>query len=184
MLNNISLFQCNTTLLLLVSRSVMSDSATPLTAACQSSLSFTISRSLLKLMSIELVMPSSYLVLFRPLFLLPSIFPSIRYFSSESAIYIRWPKYWSFSFNISSSSEYSGWFPLGWTDLISLQSKGLSRVFSSTTVPRHQFFDSLPSLQSISHNHYVTIGKTIALTVHTLLVEWCLCFSTHYLGLS
>ena len=123
MLNNISLFQCNTTLLLLVSRSVMSDSATPLTAACQSSLSFTISRSLLKLMSIELVMPSSYLVLFRPLFLLPSIFPSIRYFSSESAIYIRWPKYWSFSFNISPSNEYSGLisFRIEWLDLLAAQ---------------------------------------------------------------
>ena len=81
---------------------------TPWTATCQASLSITNSRSLLKLMSIELVMPSSHLILGCPLLLLPSIFPRIRVFSNESALCIRWPKYWSFSFNISPSNEYSG----------------------------------------------------------------------------
>ena len=82
--------------------------ATPQSVACQASLSFTISWILLKLMSIESVMPSNYLVLCHPLLLLPSIFPSIRVFSNESALRIRWPKYWNFSFNISPSNEYSG----------------------------------------------------------------------------
>ena len=132
-------------LLSLFSCSVMSDSlGTPWTAARQASSSFTISWSLLKLMSIELVMPSNHLVLCHPLFLLPSIFPSIRVFSSESAVCIRWPKYWSFS--ISPSNEYSGLIPLGLTGLISLQSKGLSRVFSNTTVQKHQFFSAQLSL--------------------------------------
>ena len=97
------------------------------TAARQASLSFTISRSLLRLMSIELVMPSNPLILCCSLLLLPSIFPSIRVFSNESVLHIRWPKYWSFSFSIRPSNEYSGLI-LGLTDLISLQSKGLSRV--------------------------------------------------------
>ena len=118
---------------------------TPWTAACQASLSFTISWSLLKLMSIELVMPSSHLVLCH-LLLLSSVF------SSESALCIRWPKYYSFSFSISPSSEYSG-FPLGLTGWISLQSKGLSRVFSNTTVQKHQFFSIHPSLGSNFHIH-------------------------------
>ena len=98
----------------------------------------TISHSLLKLMSIELVMPSSHLILCCPLLLLPSIFPSIGVFSNESVLHIRWPKYWNFSFSISSSNEYSDWFPLGFTGLISLQSKGLSRVLSNTTIQKHQ----------------------------------------------
>ena len=87
---------------------------TPWTAAHQASLSFTISWSLLKFMSIDVVIPSNYFILCHPLLLLPSIFPSIRVFSSESALHIRWLKYWSFSFNISPSNKYSG-FPLGWT---------------------------------------------------------------------
>ena len=90
------------------SHSVVSDSAAPWTAAGQASLSFTISWSLLKLMSIGLVMPSSHLILCHPLLLLPSIFPNIRVFSNESAFCIRWPEYWSFSFRISPSKEYSG----------------------------------------------------------------------------
>ena len=98
----------------------------PWTAACQASLSITNSRSLLKPMSIESVKPSNHLILCHPLLLPPSIFPSIRVFSNESVLCIRWPKYWSFSFSISPSNEYS--FALGWTDWISLQSKGLSRV--------------------------------------------------------
>ena len=114
--------------------------ATPWTAARQASLSITNSRSLLKLMSIESVMPSNYLILCCPLLLLPSIFPSIRVFSNESVLCIRWPKYWSFSFSISPSSEYSGLisFRMDWLDL--LQSQGLSRVFSNTIVQKHQFF--------------------------------------------
>ena len=82
----------------------------------------------------------------RPLLLLPSIFPHIRVFSNESVLCIRWPKYWSFSFNISPSNDIKGWFPLGWTGWISLQSKGLSRVFSNTTVQKHQFFGAQLSL--------------------------------------
>ena len=111
----------------------------PWTAAHQASLSITISWSFLKLMSIESVMPSNHLVLCRPLLLLLSIFPSIRVFSNESVLCTTWLKYWSFSFSISPSSEYSGLIPLGWTGWISLQSKGLSRVFSNTTVQKHQF---------------------------------------------
>ena len=95
-------------LFLLFSHSVVSDSAVPWTAACQASLSFTISWSLLKLMSIDSVMSSNHLLLCHPLFLLPSVFPSIRVFSNESALHIRWPKYWNFSFSISPSNEYTG----------------------------------------------------------------------------
>ena len=120
--------------------------ATLLTAARQASLSITNSRSSLKLMSLESVMPSSHLILCRPLLLLPSIFPSIRVFSNDSALHIRWPKYWSFSFNISPSSEHPGLISFR-TDLwISLQSKGLSRLFSNTTVQKHQFFSAQLSL--------------------------------------
>ena len=105
--------------------------ATPWTAAHQASLSITNSQSLLKLISIESVMPSNHLILCRPLLLSPSTLPSIRAFSNEAVLCIRWPKYWNFSFSISPSSEYSHWFPLGWTGWTSLQSKGLWRVFSS-----------------------------------------------------
>ena len=103
------------------------------TAAYQASLSFTIYWSLLKLMSTELMMPSNHLILYHPLLLLPSVFPSIRVFSSELALCIRWPKYQVFSFSISPSNEYSGLISFILTDLI-LLSKGLSRIFSSTTV--------------------------------------------------
>ena len=96
---------------------------TPWTAACQASLSFTISRSLLKLMSMKLVMPSNHLILCHPLLFLPSIFPSIRVFSNELALYIRWSKDWSFSFSISPSNEYSGLisFRTDWFDLLAVQ---------------------------------------------------------------
>ena len=114
--------------------------ATPWIAAHQASLSITSSWSLLKLMPIESVMPSSHLILCCPLLLLPPIPPSIRVFSSKSTLRMRWPKYWSFSFSISPSNEHQDWSPLGWTGWISLQSKGLSRVFSNTTVQNHQFF--------------------------------------------
>ena len=99
--------------------------ATLWTAAPQAPLSSMMFQSLLKLMSIESVMPSNHLILCRPLLLLPSIFPSIRVFSSESVLHIRWPKYWSFSFNISPSNEYSGMISLGLFGLISLLSKAL-----------------------------------------------------------
>ena len=122
--------------------------ATSWTAARQTSLSFAISRNLLKLISIESVVPSNHLVLCRPLLLLLSIFPSIKVFSNKSALHIRWPKDWSFS--ISPSNEYSGlilgW-TLGWTGLISSQSKELlSRVFSNTTVQKHQLIGAELSL--------------------------------------
>ena len=115
-------------------------------AARQASLSITNSWSLPKLMFIESVMPSSQLILCHPLLLLPSIFPSIRVFLNESALCIMWPKYWSFSFNISPSNEHSGLISFRWTAWISLQSKGLSRVFSNTTVQKHQFFSTQLSL--------------------------------------
>ena len=110
---------------------------TPWTAAHQASLSFTISLSFLRLMSTESVIPSNHLTLCRPLLLLPSIFPSIRVFSNESAVHIRWPKYWSFIFIFSPSSEYSGLisFRIDWFDL--LESKGLSRALSSTAVGKY-----------------------------------------------
>jgi len=94
----------------------------------------------------------NHLVLCHPLLLMPSTFPSIRVFSNESALCIRWPKYWSFTFSILLMN-IQGWFPLGWTGWISLLSKGLSRVFSNTTVQKHQFFGIQPSLWSNSHIH-------------------------------
>ena len=108
--------------------------AIPWTAACQPSLSITNFQNLLKLMSIESVMPSNHLVLCGPLLLLPSIFPSIRVFSNESVLHIRWPKYWSFIFIISPSNEHSGLisFRMDWLALLAVQD--LSRVFSNTTV--------------------------------------------------
>ena len=127
--------------------------ATPWTTAHQASLSITSSQSLLRLMSIKSVMPSNHLIVCHPLLLLPSIFPSIRVFSNESVFYIRWPKYWSFSFSISPSIEYSGLISLrmDWFDT-SLLSKML-KSFSNTTFQKHQFFHTQPSLWSTSHIH-------------------------------
>ena len=119
-------------------------SATPWTAARQASLSITNSWSLLKLLSVESVMPSNHLILCHPLLLPPSIFPSIRVFSNESVLYIRWPKYWTFSLNISPSSEYSGLISFRMDSL--LLSKGLSGAFSNTTVQKHHFFGTQLSL--------------------------------------
>ena len=121
--------------------------ATQWTAARQASLSITNSQSLLKLMSIESVMPSNHLILCHPLLLLISILPSIRVLSNESALCIRWPKYWSFSFNISPSSEYSGLisFRMDCLDLLAVQ-ETLSRAFSNITVQKHQFFGAQVSL--------------------------------------
>ena len=126
---------------------------TPRTSAYQAPLSFTIPQSSLKFMSIESVMPSNDLILCHPLLLLPSVFPSIRVFSSELALHTRWSKYWSFSFGISPSKEYSGLISLGLTGLISLLSKGFSRVFFSTTIQKHQFFGAQSSLWSNSYIH-------------------------------
>ena len=148
---------------LLFSRSVMSDSLQPhgLQHTRLPCPSFTISQGLLKLISIESVMPSNHLVLCHLLLLLPPIFPHIWVFSSESLLHIRWPKYWSFSFRFSPSNEFSG--------LISfridfLQSMGLLRVFSNTTVWKHQFFNSQllygPTLTSI-HDYLKSIALTI-----------------------
>ena len=119
--------------------------STPWTAAHQTSLSIINSRTLLKLMSIESVMSSNHLILCHPLLLTPLIFHSIRVFSSESVLRIRWPKYRSFSISISPYNEYSGLisFRMGW---ISLPFKGLSRVFSNTTAQQHQFFNAQLSL--------------------------------------
>ena len=143
---------------------------TPWTAARQASLSSIISRSLLRLMSIESVMYSNHFILCCPLFLLPSIFPSIRVFSNELALRIRWQSIGASASTSVFPMNIQGWFPLGLSGLISLLFKGLSRVFSSTTVQKHQFFDAQPSLWSNSHIHpYVTTGKTIALTVQTFV---------------
>ena len=119
---------------------------TPWTAARQASLSITNSWCLLKLMSIELVMPSNCLTLYCPLLLPPSIFPSIKVFSNELVLHIRWPR-----IGVSASTSVlllniQDWFPLGWTGWISLQSKGLLSIFSSTTVQKHQFFSTWLSL--------------------------------------
>ena len=141
---------------------------TPWTAAHQASLSFTVSQSLLKLMSIESVMPSNHLIFCHPLLLLLSIFPSIRVFSSESTLCIRWPNYWSFSFSISPFNEYSGLisFRLDWLDLLSVQEtlKSLLQHHNSkaSILRCSAFFMVQPS------HPYMTTGKTIAFTLRTL----------------
>ena len=142
---------------------------TPWTAACQASLSTTNSQSLLKLMSIESVMPSNHLILCHPLLLPPSTFPSIMVFSNESVLCIRWPKYWSFSFSIIPSNEYSGLisFRMDWFDLLSVQGtlKSLLQHHSSKTsiLQCSAFF-----IVQLSHP-YMTTGKTIALTRWTFV---------------
>ena len=141
---------------------------TPWTAARQASLSITNSQSPPKPMSIESVMPSNHLILCLPLLLLPSIFPSIRVFSNESALCIRWPKYWSYSFNISPFNEHPGLisFRMDWLDLLAVQGWRLSRVFSNTTVQKYQFLAFFKV--QLSHPH-MTIGKTIGLTRQTFV---------------
>ena len=139
---------------MLFSHWVGSNSLQPhgLTVACQAPLSFTIPWSLLKLMSIKLVMPSNHLILCHPLLLLPSIFHSIRVFSNESALHIRWPKYWSFSFSISPSNEYSGLisFKIDLFDLLAVQ--GTPNSLLQHQIQKHRFFSAQPSLWSSSHN--------------------------------
>ena len=147
----------------------MSDSATPWTAAYQASLSFNISQSLLKLMSIESVMPSNHLILCRPLLLLLSIFPSIRLFSNVWALHIRWPRYWNFSFSISLSNEDSGLisFRMDWLDLLAVQGtlKSLPQHYSSkASVLWHSAFFAV----QLSHL-YMTTGKIIAFTIQTFV---------------
>ena len=125
--------------------------ATPWTIACQASLPIINSWSPPKPMSIELLMPSSHLILCRPLLLLPSMFLSIRVFSSESVLHMRWPSIGVSALASVLSKITWDWSPLGWTGWISLQPKGLSRVFCNTTVQKHQFFGAQPSSQSNSH---------------------------------
>ena len=142
--------------------------AIPWTAARQASLPFTISQSLIRLMSIESVMPSNPLILFHPLLLLPSLFPSISIFSNESALHIRWLKYWSFSFSISPSNDYSGLISIriDWFDLLAVQGlKSLLQHRSSkaSILQRSAFF-----MVQLSHP-YMTTGKTIALTIRTFV---------------
>ena len=152
--------------------SVVSDSATPWTAARQASLSITNLQSLLKLMSIESVMPSNHLILCHPFLLLPSIFPSIRVFSDESALCIRWPKYWSFSFNISPSKEHSGLisFRMDWLDLLAVQGT-LNSVLQHHNSKTSILWCSAFFIVQLSHL-YMTTGKTIALTRWTMDHCW------------
>ena len=150
---------------------------------CSTSLSFTISSSLLKFISIELMIPSNRLILCCPL-LSPSVLPRIRVFSNEVTLHIRWP-------NIRASASASvlpmntqGWSPLGWTGWISLLCKGLSWVFSSTTIRKNQFLSNQPSLWSNSHIYpYMTAGKTIALTTWTFVCKAVSLILLCYLGL-
>ena len=125
-------------------------------------------------MSIESMMPSNHLILCCPLFLLPSIFPSIRLFSNESALLIRWPKYWSFNFNISPPMNSQDWSPLGWTAWISLQFKGLSRVFSNTTVQKHQYFSAQLSLYLHDPDNLVGVITHLEQNILEHEVNWSL----------
>ena len=156
---------------------------TPWTAAQLASLSITNSWSLFKLMSIESVMPSNHLILCHPLLLQPPISPSIRVFSNESALPIRWPKYWSFSFNISPSNEHPGLisFRMDWLDLLAVQGtlKSLLNHSSKASILQHSAFFTV----QLSHP-YMTTGKTIALTRRTSLAKSCLCFWICYLSWS
>ena len=142
---------------------------TPWTAACQVYLSFTNSQSLLKLMSIESVMPSNHLILCCPLLVLPSIFPSIRVFSNDSVLCIRWPKYWSFIFSISPSNEYSGLisFRMDWLDLLAFQ-ETLKRLLQHHSSKASILWCSAFFIVQPSHP-YMTTGKTVALTRWTFV---------------
>ena len=144
---------------------------TPWTAGRQASLSVANSQSLLRLMSVESVMPSNHLILFHPLLLLPSIFPSIRVFSNESALCIRWAKYWSFSFSISPSSEHSGLisFRMDWFDLLVVQ-ETLKSLLQHHSSKSSILWRSAFLIVQLSHP-YLTTGKTIALTYGLLLAK-------------
>ena len=153
-------------------------------AAHQASLSFNISPSLLKLMSSESVMPSNYLILCHPLLLFPSFFLSIKVFSSESALWIRWPKYWSFSFSISPFNEYSGLisFRVHWFDLLAVQGTLKSLLQQSQSKPLIIWCSAFCTVQ-LSHP-YMTTGETIASTIQTFVGKVIFCFLICYLGLS
>ena len=172
------------------------------TAACQASVSITNSWNLLKLMSITLVMPSNHLILCRPPLLPPSIFSSTRVFSNELVLHIRWPEYWSFSFSISPTNEYSGLISIriDWLDLLAVQGTLKSLLQHHSSKASILWYLAFFIIQ-LSHP-YMTTGKTIALTRRsygkmmsllfntlsrfwsTKLAQWCLCFLTHFLGLS
>ena len=157
----------------------MSDSVTPRTVALQSSLSFTISQNFLKLMSSESVMPSNHLILCRPLLLLPSIFPSISVFSNESALPIRWPKYWSFSTSPSNECSVLISFRKDWFDLLAVQ--GILK-----SLLQHQFKSinsSLLSLHGPNLTYIHDYWKNHSF-FRPLSAKWCLCFLIHYLDLS
>ena len=155
----------------------------PWTAKCQASLFFTIPWSLFRLMSIESVMSSNHLILYRPLLLLHSKVSCIRVFSSELALCIRWPKNWRFSFSISPSSEYSRliFFRMDWFDLLAIQ--GTLKCLLSTTVQKHQFFGSAFFMVQLSHP-YMTAGETIILTLWTFVGKVVTLLFICYLGLS
>ena len=142
---------------------------TPWTAACQAFLSFTISQSLLKLMFMESVTPSNHLILCRPLLLLPSIFPSIRVFSNELTLHIRWPKYWSFSFSFSPFNEYPGLvsFTIDWLDLLAVQGT-LKSLQQQHSLKASLLWHSAFFIVQLSHP-YMNTGKTIALTRQTFV---------------
>ena len=161
----------------------MSNVETLWTTACQASLSFTISWSLLRFINTELVMPANHFIHCLPLLLLPSIFPSIRIFSNESAFHIRWPKYWSFSFSISPSNEYSGLisFRMDWIDFLTVQGtlKSLLQHYNSkASIHWHSAF----FMVQLSHLYLLVKPKLWLYT--PLSAKWCLCFSIHCLGLS
>ena len=163
----------------------MSDSLrSPWTAAHQASLSFTISRRLLKLLSIESVMPSNYLILCWSLLLMPSIFSSIRVFSNELALHIRWPKYWSFSFSIRPFSEFSGLisFRIDWLDLLAVQGT-LKNLFQYHNLKPSILWHSAFFIVQLSYV-YMTTGKTIVWLDGPLSAKWCLCFLIHCLDWS
>ena len=147
----------------------MSDFETPWTAACQASLSITNSQSLLKLMSLESVMPYNHLILCHPLLLPPSIFPSIRVFSNELVLRVKWTKYWSFSYSISPSSEHLGLisFRMDWLDLLAVQGT-LKSLLQHHSSKASILWCSAFFIVQLSHP-YMTTGKTIALTRHTFV---------------
>ena len=154
----------------------MSASATSWTEAHQASLSFTIPWSLPKFISIESVMPFNHLIFYHPFLLLASVFPSIRVFSNESALCIRWPKYWSFSFSISLYNEYSGLisFRIDWLALLAVQ-ETLKSLLQHHNLKESVLQCSAFFMAQLSHP-YMTIGKNIALTIGPLLATWCLFF--------
>ena len=174
----------NRTKLVQFSRSVVSDSETPWTAACQASLSITNCWSLPKLMSVKSVMPSHHLILSRPILLPPSIFPSFRAFSDESVLCIRWPKHWSFSFSISLSNEYSGLisFRMDQLNLFAVQGT-LKSLLQHHSSKASILWCSAFFIVQLSHP-YMTTGKTIALTRWTFVGKVMLCFLICCLGWS